>query len=231
MRCKNCGYDVPEGEKFCSNCGTPITSEFEQPIRRPVPNTTQTTRQRQPRRDDYNRSNDVNVGPSLAIGIISLVLSIVGATMFGTIVALIALALGIVGLVLSINVRKRSNEEKGLPAFICSLLGLIFGAIFACACTFCGACSCGYGFFGFVGSSCLAKKAADEATEQVQEQIDILTDEIDKAADEYNKAVDESLKEYDKAMDETMKEYDKAMDETMKEYNNAMDDLLNSLGK
>src|SRR5947209_1871822 len=27
MNCQNCGYDVPAGQAFCPNCGTPVTSQ------------------------------------------------------------------------------------------------------------------------------------------------------------------------------------------------------------
>ena len=43
MKCSNCGFDVAEGEKFCGNCGTPVTSAAEPVVEQPVESTVENT--------------------------------------------------------------------------------------------------------------------------------------------------------------------------------------------
>lgn len=36
MKCSNCGFDIAEGEKFCGNCGTPVTSATDAVVEQSV---------------------------------------------------------------------------------------------------------------------------------------------------------------------------------------------------
>ncbi|MBO4890402.1 MAG: zinc-ribbon domain-containing protein [Lachnospiraceae bacterium] len=177
MFCKNCGTNIPEGDNFCPNCGTPASG--------PTPSAPKAT---------LNADFLENPTYLLWMGIGSIVLSVLGAILFGTIPALLGLALGIVALIFSIKVRKASGEEQGSAAFICSLLGVIFGAVFFVACTFCGACTCGTGCYGCVGSACRARRAVKDVDRALNDLNDSLNDITDEQIED---AVKDLLKDMD----------------------------------
>ena len=80
-----------------------------------------------------------------------------------------------VGLVVGINTKKQTGGAKGTGGFVCGLLGLIFGLIFAVGCAACGGCStCGggygnYGCYGCVGASCKAQSDINRATSELED--------------------------------------------------------------
>lgn len=100
---------------------------------------------------DISISKKVPSTASLVLGVLSLILATAGVPFFGVIVAIAGLIMGIVGIVLAIKTKKLTGDEKGTGAFVCSLLGIIFGAVFGVTCGFCGACTCGMGTFGCIG--------------------------------------------------------------------------------
>lgn len=122
------------------------------------------------------QENGGSSAASTALGIVSLIVSILGGITFGVFGAAIALVCGIIAMVLAINIKKATNGEKGQAGFICGLLGIIFGAIFAVGCSVCGAGSAGYGCYGCLGASCVAAKEINDASGDVQELMDMLED-------------------------------------------------------
>ncbi len=77
---------------------------------------------------------------SLVLGIVSIVFWFFGWS------ALISVILGIVGLVLANNAKK-AGFEGGLrtAGFVCSLIGLIFGALIFVSCVACAGALSAYG--------------------------------------------------------------------------------------
>lgn len=124
----------------------------------------------QDNRNDMNNMNNMNNGNGApvsnglgtALGVFSLILSILGGILFGVIGASVAVLLGIIAIVLSTNAKKKSNSRVGTGGFVCGLLGVIFGAIFAIGCAACGSQCDGYGCHGVVGTIFQAAKDTDE---------------------------------------------------------------------
>lgn len=118
--------------------------------------------------------------PSLICGIASLVVALIGGITYGIIGAVISIVLGVVAVVLGINAKKASNNQAGGPGFICGLLGLIFGVIFAIGCSVCG-CVDGteksYTCYGLCGGSCMA--ASDLVSGDYDDYEDELQDALD----------------------------------------------------
>jgi hypothetical protein len=182
MFCKNCGTNIPDGGNFCPNCGTPAAGQGAAPAGAGST------------RAASSASAGISPTAVLWMGIGSLILGIVGALLFGTVVALIGLALGIVGLIFSIKIRKESNNQDGTAAFVLSLLGVIFAALFAIACTACSSCTCGYGKWGCIGSKCMVKNDVDNATEELVNGLNEFNENFDaeEFADQLNKALQEN---------------------------------------
>lgn len=124
---------------------------------------------------NYQQPSDKNTAATVATvcGIIGLVVSILGGITFGVIGAFIGIALGVVGLVMGIKAKKETNDAKGTAGFVCGLLGIIFGALFAIGCATCGAGSFGYGCYGCIGGSCVA---ANDVNNGMDELYDVLED-------------------------------------------------------
>lgn len=133
--------------------------------------------------DNMNMNNMNNGGkvpgaaPSLACGIASLVVAVIGGITYGIIGAAISIVLGVVAVVLGINAKKASNNQAGGPGFICGLLGLIFGVIFAIGCSVCGCADAsekGYTCYGCIGGSCMAVMDGGSGLQNVIDEIDSL---------------------------------------------------------
>ncbi len=111
---------------------------------------------------------------ALVLGIVGLVVSILGGICFGVIGALIGLACSIVAVVLSIGVKNATNNQKGGSAFVCGLLGIIFGAIFMVGCAIYGSCSAGYMCYGCVGGRCKASSDLNSAADDLNDILNSL---------------------------------------------------------
>lgn len=136
--CSNCGAEIPEGVKFCPECGEPV--KMQAGTRDSYHN--QGMPERGSQRNEYRRTDSYNSrnysggnnsyeeqGHGLAIG--SLVCGIIGVVCwffgYGSFLSII---LGIVGLVLAGNSKKDGNTEGTRTAgFILSLIALIGGVI------------------------------------------------------------------------------------------------------
>lgn len=131
-----------------------------------------------------NNGSSSSAGISTALGILSLVISIVGGITFGVIGAGIALVLGIVAIVTGINAKKQTNGTKGSAGFVCGILGLVFAVIFAAGCSICGAIessatTTSYTCYGLIGGGC----KADDDLDDLSDSLDDLQDELE---DYYN---------------------------------------------
>lgn len=136
--CSNCGAEIPEGVRFCPECGEPV--KMQAGTRDDYHS--QKMPERQPQRNHYGRTDAYHSrsytndddryeerGHGLAIG--SLVCGIIGVVCwffgYGSFLSII---LGIVGLVLAGNSKKDGNTEGTRTAgFILSLIALIGGVI------------------------------------------------------------------------------------------------------
>lgn len=107
--CGNCGKEVPDGTKFCPNCGAQIG-----PVEAP--------------KQEVTTPINAKHGTALA----SMIIGIVGvASLFFIVsIGILPLILGIIGLVLAGNAKKAGNSEGIRTAgFVLSLIALIIGAI------------------------------------------------------------------------------------------------------
>lgn len=163
MFCVKCGNEIPDDSSFCPFCGAPLSSANGAVNNGPVP------------------GNDAayieKIGKvSLLLSICSLVLGILGSILFGTTCAILGIACAVVGLVFSIKVRKFTGEAKGTAAFVMSIVGMVFGFLFFCCCTFCGACTCGFGCHGCVGSACRNASKINSASDAILDSLETLED-------------------------------------------------------
>lgn len=124
--------------------------------------------------NNMNNGNSAPVSNGLgtALGVFSLILSILGGILFGVIGAGIAVLLGIIAVVLSTNAKKKSNSRVGTGGFVCGLLGIIFGAIFAIGCAACGSQCDGYGCHGILGTYFQAANDVDKAVDGIRSEKD-----------------------------------------------------------
>ncbi len=162
MFCPKCGNQIPDGEA-CPVCAANEAAQQQpqQPQQQYAQPQQQYAQPQQPQQQyaqpQYAQpvaaSNSANT-IGLICGISGLVIVLLGGIMFGVIGALIGTALCVVGIVMGINAKKQTGGAKGSGAFVCGLIGAIFGVIFAAGCGICGSCSAGYGCYGCVGSSC-----------------------------------------------------------------------------
>lgn len=140
--------------------------------------------------DNMNGMNNMDNGgkvpgavPSLVCGIASLVIAVIGGITFGIIGAAISIVLGIIAVVLGINAKKNSNNQAGGPGFICGLLGLILGVIFAIGCSVCGCLDetdAGYTCYGLCGGSCMmAGDIVDGEYDDYEEELQDALDELE----------------------------------------------------
>ncbi|MCQ2519107.1 MAG: zinc-ribbon domain-containing protein [Lachnospiraceae bacterium] len=111
-----------------------------------------------------------NETPALVLGIFSIVIAVLGCIFFGVIGGAIAIALGIWGIVLSISVRKSTFNQKGTGAFVCSIIGIVLGALFSLGCSL---CTCGTGCYGCVGTCSALSGTAKGAYNIYQDVNDI----------------------------------------------------------
>lgn len=176
MFCNQCGTQVNDGQAFCPNCGAPMGAGQTNaaPQMNSMPNS-MPYQQQAPMggMPGGNTNNTI----AIILGIVSIVLAVLGGILFGAIAALLGLVAGVVGLVLSINARKATNNAQGTPAFICSLIGLIFSVIFAAGCGICGctqkAAGAGdYTCYGCVGGSCKAQSDVKNAVSDWEDLFD-----------------------------------------------------------
>lgn len=145
MFCYNCKNQIPDGSNACPVCGAPQVV--------------------QPQKPASNSAASV----ATVLGILSLVLSIIGSILFGVVGVAIATVLGIVAIIMGINAKKQTNGMLGGGGFVCGLLGLIFGIVFAIGCAACGAQLPGnYGCYGCMGAKC----AADDAERAINDAFD-----------------------------------------------------------
>lgn len=165
MFCEKCGSQIPEGSNVCPNCAA-VNAPTPAPAPAPAPQ--QVTYVQQPAA--ANGGNALGT-IGLICGVLSLVVAVLGGIMFGVIAASIAAVLGVVGLIIGVNTKKQTGGAKGTGAFVCGLLGLIFGIIFAVGCAACGSCSVGYGCHGCVGSSCAARNDLNKAANSLEDMF------------------------------------------------------------
>lgn len=83
MICNKCGQDVPEGAKFCNNCGNPMNSDPNQnSYQNPYPNYNQNYNQgynQNVYRDPYVNMNPTGTGKSrVAAGVLGILLGSLG---------------------------------------------------------------------------------------------------------------------------------------------------------
>lgn len=127
MFCGNCGNQIPDGSAQCPICGAPQQAA---PVQQPV--------YQQP---SYQQPA-ANVGTIAIVGLVcgsvSIPFSILGGILYGVPGAAFGLILGAAGLVLGIMTQKATNKTKGMGAFVCGLIGLIFGVLFMIGCSICG---------------------------------------------------------------------------------------------
>lgn len=122
MFCGNCGNQIPDGSAQCPICGAPLQAA---PVQQPA--------YQQPA---ANGGTIAIVG--LICGSVSIPFSILGGILYGVPGAAFGLILGAAGLVLGIMTQKATNKTKGMGAFVCGLIGLIFGVLFMIGCSVCG---------------------------------------------------------------------------------------------
>lgn len=140
MFCKQCGNQIPDGANVCPQCGT-VQTQNNHPAGGSKPS---------------GNANTATI--SLVCGISSIVVAVLGGIMFGVVAGIIAVVLGAVAVITGITAKKESGNTKGTGGFVCGLLGLIFGVIFAAGCGICGCADpTGYTCYGCVGGSCKAK--------------------------------------------------------------------------
>ncbi|MBP5384900.1 MAG: zinc-ribbon domain-containing protein [Lachnospiraceae bacterium] len=183
MFCRKCGAQIGDGEKFCTSCGAPVEdgAAAQAAPQQAAPQQAAPAAEENYSYDyDYSAAQNpygaqsayaaqpAGSGPyamwGLILGIFAIVAGILGAILFGFIPAFIALAAGIVGIIFSIKARKDSGDKEGVGGLVCSIIGVVFAAIFAIGCSF---CSCGYGKWGCIGGSCKAKNDVQDTTEQI----------------------------------------------------------------
>lgn len=179
MFCEKCGSQIPEGTNVCPNCAA-----VNNPTPAPAPAPEQVYQQAAPQQQAYQQPVYQQAAPAAnggglgtvgtVCGVLSLVVAILGGIMFGVIAAFIGVILGVVGLIIGINTKKQTGGAKGTGAFVCGLLGLIFGLLFAIGCVACGSCtSCGgvggYGCYGLVGGSCKASNDINRAASDLED--------------------------------------------------------------
>lgn len=166
MFCKSCGTQIPDGTNVCPSCGAPAAPTPAQnaaPTYQSAPAYQAAPAYQNPTNAGAPNVKSTAATVALACGISSIVLAVLGGIMFGAIAALIAVVVGIVAVVAGTNAKKETNGVKGNGGFVCGLLGLIFGLVFAAGCGICG-CSdpTGYTCYGCVGGSCKATQDAKD---------------------------------------------------------------------
>ena len=167
MFCPKCGTNVPDGTGFCPSCGTKLgaAAPQQQFINVNAVNNAVNS-------GINTMVNNVNVpaatGANVALfntlatiaGIVSIVLSILGALLWGFIPALIGLLLGAGALVFGIMAKKGSNNQKGTAGFVCGIIGAAFGLIFFIGCLACGCGEWNYMEWGCVGNGCMIQQSS-----------------------------------------------------------------------
>lgn len=164
MFCGKCGKQIPDNSKVCPYCGERLEAA--------APQTGMNM--------NLNLKMDTKTLAiiSLSTGIASVVLAILGGILFGVIAALIACLVGAVAVVTGINVKKKEdNNSFATGGFICGLLGMVFGLVFAAGCAMC-ACnekaqfgSC-YTCYGTVGGNCAARCAVSRYERELEHLFD-----------------------------------------------------------
>lgn len=109
-KCTNCGADVEDGVKFCPNCGARLESTGYQADSTPTLNSSYVSYPK------HHTGSDI---ASMVLGILSLVFT-----------SFVGIVLGTIGLCLAIKGKKEKRQNGYITAgFVCSLIGLILGAI------------------------------------------------------------------------------------------------------
>ncbi len=165
MFCGNCGNQIPDGSANCPICGTaqtPAAAPYAQPVAGPV------------------ATSSSAATLATVCGVLSIVVAILGGILFGAIAALIGLALGVVALVMGIKAKKETNNMKGNAGFVCGIIGLVFGVIFAAGCAICGCTTPGnYTCYGCIGGSCKASCDLKNASNKLNGDLMDLYDELE----------------------------------------------------
>ena len=143
MHCTNCGQELSEGVRFCSNCGAPVG---------PAPENDFTAEESQARsyeepREEYveprpepheQEGSQTQTPPSDTKAIVSLVCGVIAAiTMFTGAGAVLGIVVAIVGLIFGIKARKENPSTMAtvgiiLCALTLALCALIFVGCLAC---------------------------------------------------------------------------------------------------
>lgn len=143
MFCSNCGTKIPDGSKFCPNCGAPVGASVpSQPKVNEAPQNHPAPAVPKPQNNSYqqpvNNANNTEA-PEHGKAIASMVLGIVGVVLwFFGYSSIVSIVLGIIGLILSSNAKKAGNTEGIRTAgFVLSLISLIGGSIVFVSCVAC----------------------------------------------------------------------------------------------
>lgn len=113
--------------------------------------------------------NNTKATGSLVLGLVAIVLGVVFGPSFGIFASIISLILGIVGVILAIHAKKETGGVKGTSGLVCSIIGLITGAVFTVGCLAYGGFAANitgskygtYGCYGCIAGSCMTKNAVD----------------------------------------------------------------------
>ncbi len=175
MFCGNCGSQIPDGSNVCPNCGAAQAQNAAPQNAAPV---YQAPVYQTPVGAGVPNNSNTNATIATLCGVLSIVLAIIGGIMFGVIGAGIAVVLGIVAIVMGINAKKQTNGAKGSAGFVCGILGLVFGVIFAAGCGICGLSeqanygTKGYTCYGCVGGSCMAQNDINDGIEDMYDALE-----------------------------------------------------------
>ena len=170
--CAKCGVQNEDAVVFCSNCGNKFEAQAQaqpqpqpqpqqqpQQPQQPQPQFQQQPQQPPPFQPPMYQSSSANLPgkgmatASMIFGIFTLILCWWGFTGY------VALVLGIIGIITGVMSNKKM-KMVGLPSIgmataglVMSIIGTIFGAIFAIACTLCSSAVCSIGTsIGSLGS-------------------------------------------------------------------------------
>ena len=189
MVCNKCGSQIPDGSNVCPNCGSPVEAanagqqyqQYQQAPQQPY--------QQQFQQAPYQQQQQFQQAPQMypkntagtiatICGILSIVVAILGGIMFGIIGAGLGVVLGVVAVVEGMNAKKATANTQGSAGFICGILGLVFGVIFAAGCGICGCTEnrgvtgTSYTCYGCVGGSCMARNDVNDAYEDLYDSLD-----------------------------------------------------------
>ena len=151
MHCNNCGHELPDGVRFCSNCGAPVADQYpehdypehdylehnyeeqgpDQPYAAPEEHIEPRPEPQQRAAGGQNQPSDTKAIVSLCCGVFAAICMFTGA---GSIIGLIA---AIVGLVFGIKARKENPSTMATVGIVLCALNVAL-----CALVFIGCLAC-----------------------------------------------------------------------------------------